>query len=169
MVIGAHSSMAEQPAHNRLGLGSSPGGPTIVLERLLGLNRGWPEIESGGAVVLERLLGLNRGWPEIESGGAVVLERLLGLNRGWPEIESGGSARRVDRVMRRSLLPSSPRSPLLSSFRSSFLSSRWSSFLFFFRWFFGSFFASGYGFVGRVNRSVMNDTMESTWILNCKH
>src|SRR2546426_4645128 len=26
----AHSSMAEQPAHNRLGLGSSPGGPTIV-------------------------------------------------------------------------------------------------------------------------------------------
>src|SRR6186713_277042 len=120
MVIGAHSSMAEQPAHNRLGLGSSPGGPTVVLERLLGLNRGWPEIESGGAVVLERLLGLNRGWPEIESGGAVVLER---LNRGWPEIESGGSARRVDRVMRRSLLPSSPRSPLLSSFRSSFLSS----------------------------------------------
>src|SRR5438094_10532485 len=26
----AHSSMAEQPAHNRLDLGSSPGGPTVV-------------------------------------------------------------------------------------------------------------------------------------------
>src|SRR4029450_4020711 len=26
----AHSSMAEQPAHNRLGLGSSPGGPAVV-------------------------------------------------------------------------------------------------------------------------------------------
>src|SRR5512145_1897056 len=49
MVIGAHSSMAEQPAHNRSGLGSSPGGPTIVLERLHGLKRGWAAIESGGS------------------------------------------------------------------------------------------------------------------------
>src|SRR5439155_21839612 len=30
LILRAHSSMAEQPAHNRLGLGSSPGGPTIV-------------------------------------------------------------------------------------------------------------------------------------------
>src|SRR5712691_8781617 len=30
MTLRAHSSMAEQPAHNRLGLGSSPGGPTTV-------------------------------------------------------------------------------------------------------------------------------------------
>src|SRR5712691_976304 len=30
MAPGAHSSMAEQPAHNRLDLGSSPGGPTVV-------------------------------------------------------------------------------------------------------------------------------------------
>src|SRR5204863_503699 len=30
MTSRAHSSMAEQPAHNRLDLGSSPGGPTVV-------------------------------------------------------------------------------------------------------------------------------------------
>src|SRR5437764_6663970 len=30
MTSRAHGSMAEQPAHNRLDLGSSPGGPTVV-------------------------------------------------------------------------------------------------------------------------------------------
>src|SRR5438094_2240422 len=30
MAARAHSSMAEQPAHNRLDLGSRPGGPTVV-------------------------------------------------------------------------------------------------------------------------------------------
>src|ERR671919_158068 len=48
MVIGAHSSMAEQPAHNRLGLGSSPGGPTFLLERVHALTRGWAVLGGRG-------------------------------------------------------------------------------------------------------------------------
>src|SRR6185503_13847256 len=105
MVIGAHSSMAEQPAHNRLGLGSSPGGPTTVLERLHGLKRGWAEIERrGSARRVDRLphrswvdragscnSGLKLEWAEIERRGSVVLERSHGLKRRWAEIESGGS------------------------------------------------------------------------------
>ena len=160
MVIGAHSSMAEQPAHNRLGLGSSPGGPTTVTERLHGLKRGGAEIESGGAVVLERSHALRRRWAEIESGGVVVLERLHGLKRGWAEIESSGSARRVDRLLHRSRLHrAGPRSSSRSSHGS------WS------RGFSGSCLrqSSGHGSVGRVNGAGTNDIMESTWIHNCKH
>src|SRR5713226_9425986 len=87
MVNGAHSSMAEQPAHNRSGLGSSPGGPTIVSKRLHGLSRRWAVIEGGGSAVLERLHGLKRGWAVIEGGGSArPVDR-----SGW------GSARPVER------------------------------------------------------------------------
>src|SRR5205823_14563429 len=43
------SSTTKHPAHNRNGIGSNPGGPTIVLERQIGLKRGWPEMDGGGS------------------------------------------------------------------------------------------------------------------------
>src|SRR5207237_8866812 len=48
-LLRAHSSTAERPAHNRTGLGSNPGGPT-VLEREDGSHRGWPAVEGRGCV-----------------------------------------------------------------------------------------------------------------------
>src|ERR687887_354105 len=67
----AHSSMAEQPAHNRSDLGSSPGGPTVV---------------AGAAGPARSVGGLRRGATRLRSslrirraGGGGVDQQLLAL------------------------------------------------------------------------------------------
>ena len=161
MVIGAHSSMAEQPAHNRSGLGSSPGGPTIVSERLHGLTRGWAAMESGGSVVSERWHGLTRGWAAIERGGSAgpVYRFDLPFYRLDPPVHRSEPA---DSSFERPVfrLPVGP--PVLRSFPRAFVRALARSPG-------RSLAPSRLRFGTPVEHHVMNDTMESTWILNCKH
>src|SRR5438093_4429839 len=90
----AHSSMAEQPAHNRLGLGSSPGGPTIVAGA-------WrPALTAGG--LIEARVAPVGGQPE-RSGRVAPLRgqpdccsELVAPVRGQPERSRRGWLRSAD-------------------------------------------------------------------------
>src|SRR5207249_10399331 len=95
----AHSSMAEQPAHNRLGLGSSPGGPTIVAGA-------WrPALTAGG--LIEARVAPVGGQPE-RSGRVAPLRgqpdccsELVAPVRGQPERSRRGWLRSADNPIAR--------------------------------------------------------------------